>query len=90
VNDRLGDTNKLHEYLMGGIPSWHDLPEIRRVVTLGDPAVGELFMRLAGEHRRSDTAVIDDPVIGATPRARRQPRSGSIGASRSASWSVCR
>lgn len=40
----LGDTNKLHEYLMAGLPVVaSDLPEIRRVVTAGDPPVGELF-----------------------------------------------
>jgi glycosyltransferase involved in cell wall biosynthesis len=40
----LGDTNKLHEYLMAGLPVVaSDLPEIRRVVTEGDPPVGEFF-----------------------------------------------
>jgi glycosyltransferase involved in cell wall biosynthesis len=44
LNSYLGDTNKLFEYLMGGIPvAASDLPEIRRVVTSGDPPVGELF-----------------------------------------------
>jgi glycosyltransferase involved in cell wall biosynthesis len=44
LNHQLGDTNKLHEYLMGGLPVIaSDLPEIRRVVTMGDPPVGELF-----------------------------------------------
>ena len=39
-----GDTNKLFEYLMAGLPVVaSDLPEIRRVVTEGDPSVGELF-----------------------------------------------
>jgi glycosyltransferase involved in cell wall biosynthesis len=63
VNDRLGDTNKLHEYLMGGIPVVaSDLPEIRRVVTLGDPAVGELFDAASPESiAAAITAVIDDP-----------------------------
>jgi glycosyltransferase involved in cell wall biosynthesis len=43
-SDLLGDTNKLHEYLMAGLPVVaSDLPEIRRVVTEGDPPVGELF-----------------------------------------------
>lgn len=44
LNQVLGDTNKLHEYLMGGLPVVaSDLPEIRRVVERGDPPVGELF-----------------------------------------------
>jgi glycosyltransferase involved in cell wall biosynthesis len=43
-SDLLGDTNKLHEYLMAGLPVVaSDLPEIRRVVLDGDPPVGELF-----------------------------------------------
>jgi glycosyltransferase involved in cell wall biosynthesis len=44
VNTYLADTNKLFEYLMGGLPvAASDLPEIRRVVTASDPPVGELF-----------------------------------------------
>lgn len=44
LNHYLGDTNKLHEYLMGGLPVVaSDIPEVRRVVTEGDPHVGELF-----------------------------------------------
>jgi glycosyltransferase involved in cell wall biosynthesis len=44
TNHRLGDTNKLFEYLMAGLPvAASDLPEIRRVVTQGNPPVGELF-----------------------------------------------
>jgi glycosyltransferase involved in cell wall biosynthesis len=44
LNHRLGDTNKLHEYLMAGLPVVaSDLPEIRLVAQQGDPPVGELF-----------------------------------------------
>jgi glycosyltransferase involved in cell wall biosynthesis len=44
LSNFLGDTNKLFEYLMAGLPvAASDLPEIRRVVTKGDPPVGELF-----------------------------------------------
>ena len=44
LNHQLGDTNKLHEYLMGGLPVIaSDLPEIRRIATMGEPHVGELF-----------------------------------------------
>jgi glycosyltransferase involved in cell wall biosynthesis len=43
-NELLGDTNKLHEYLMAGLPvTASDLPEIRRVAAEGSPPVGELF-----------------------------------------------
>jgi glycosyltransferase involved in cell wall biosynthesis len=44
VNLELGDTNKIHDYLMGGLPVVaSDLPEIRRIVESGNPPVGELF-----------------------------------------------
>jgi glycosyltransferase involved in cell wall biosynthesis len=44
LNNYLGDTNKLFEYLMAGIPvAASDLPEIRRVVERGTPPVGEIF-----------------------------------------------
>jgi glycosyltransferase involved in cell wall biosynthesis len=44
LNEVLGDTNKLHEYLMAGLPVVaSDLPEIRAVVEEGDPPVGEVF-----------------------------------------------
>jgi len=40
----LGDTNKLHEYLMAGVPVVGSaFPEVERVVVQGDPAVGETF-----------------------------------------------
>jgi glycogen(starch) synthase len=44
LNHTLGDTNKLHEYLMAGLPVVaSDLPELRHVAEQGDPPVGELF-----------------------------------------------
>ncbi len=44
LNDQLGDTNKLHEYLMAGLPVIaSDLPEIRRIANLSNPPVAELF-----------------------------------------------
>jgi glycosyltransferase involved in cell wall biosynthesis len=62
LNNYLGDTNKLFEYLMAGIPVVaSDLPEIRRIAVQGDPPVGEIFDPLdpasiaAAVHR-----VIDD------------------------------
>jgi glycosyltransferase involved in cell wall biosynthesis len=44
LSNFLGDTNKLFEYLMAGLPvAASDLPEIRVVATQGNPPVGELF-----------------------------------------------
>jgi glycosyltransferase involved in cell wall biosynthesis len=44
TNSRLGDTNKLFEYLMGGLPVvGSNFPEVRRVLREGDPPVGEVF-----------------------------------------------
>jgi glycosyltransferase involved in cell wall biosynthesis len=44
TNLYLGDTNKLHDYLMAGLPlAASDLPEIRRVARQGSPSVGELY-----------------------------------------------
>jgi glycosyltransferase involved in cell wall biosynthesis len=63
LNFYLGDTNKLHEYLMAGLPVVaSDLPEIRRVAREGSPPVGELFdpespQSIAGAVRR----VLADP-----------------------------
>jgi len=44
LGSHTGDTNKLFEYLMAGLPVVaSDLPEIHRVISQGDPPVGELF-----------------------------------------------
>ncbi|HEX5955382.1 MAG TPA: glycosyltransferase [Solirubrobacterales bacterium] len=44
TNSVLGDTNKLYEYLMGGLPvAGSDFPEVRRVLRAGEPPVGEVF-----------------------------------------------
>lgn len=65
INDELGDTNKLHEYLMGGLPVVaSDLPEIRRIVTMTEPSIGELFdpadpASIAAALRR----LLDDPEL---------------------------
>jgi glycosyltransferase involved in cell wall biosynthesis len=43
-SDYTGDTNKLYEYLMAGLPVvTSDLPEMRRVVECGNVHVGEVF-----------------------------------------------
>ena len=66
TSNLLGDTNKLFEYLMAGLPvAASDLPEIRRVVTQGHPPVGELFdpessASIANAIRR----VLSDPAYG--------------------------
>ena len=59
----LGDTNKLFEYLMAGLPvAAADLPEIRRIVEQGDPRVGELFDPFdADSIGAAIRAVLDDP-----------------------------
>ena len=63
LNHTLGDTNKLHEYLMGGLPVVASgLPEIRRVVESGDPHVGELFDPRSSESiAQAIRTVLDDP-----------------------------
>jgi glycosyltransferase involved in cell wall biosynthesis len=44
LDTQTGDTNKLFEYLMAGLPvAASDIPEIRRVLAVGDPPPGELF-----------------------------------------------
>ena len=50
MNHILGDTNKLHEYLMAGLPVvGSNLPEIARVCCEGSPQVGEVFDPRIGE-----------------------------------------
>jgi glycosyltransferase involved in cell wall biosynthesis len=63
LSDALGDTNKLHEYLMGGVPVVaSQLPEMERVVKGGDPAVGEVFDPFSPESiAEAIRTVIDDP-----------------------------
>ncbi len=70
LNHFLGDTNKLFEYLMAGLPVVaSDLPEIRRVVTSGDPPVGELFEPNSPESIASAVRrIVDDPAIYAERR----------------------
>jgi glycosyltransferase involved in cell wall biosynthesis len=70
INHTLGDTNKLHEYLMGGLPViGSDLPEIRRIITMGDPPVGELFDPSVPETiAQALRDVIDDPDLLAVRR----------------------
>jgi glycosyltransferase involved in cell wall biosynthesis len=70
LNHQLGDTNKLHEYLMGGLPVIaSDLPEIRRIVTMGEPAVGELFDPSKPETiARALRDVVADPEVLAARR----------------------
>ncbi len=70
LNHKLGDTNKLHEYLMGGLPVIaSDLPEIRRIVSMGDPPVGELFDPSSpATIARALTGLLADPELLAARR----------------------
>lgn len=70
TNHKLGDTNKLHEYLMAGLPVVaSDLPELRRVLTAGDVPVGELFDPSAPESIAAAVRrVLDDPALYAERR----------------------
>lgn len=74
LNHTLGDTNKLHEYLMGSLPVVaSDLPEIRRIVTMGDPHVGELFDPSdPATIARAVNAVLDDASHAARRREARR------------------
>jgi glycosyltransferase involved in cell wall biosynthesis len=57
-----GDTNKLFEYLMGGLPVVaSDIPEIRRVIAIGDPPPGELFDAESPESIAAAIARVLDP-----------------------------
>jgi glycosyltransferase involved in cell wall biosynthesis len=71
LNHRLGDTNKLHEYLMAGLPVVaSDLPEIRLVVQEGEPPVGELFDPDSPESiARAISKILSDPEQYAQRRA---------------------
>jgi glycosyltransferase involved in cell wall biosynthesis len=71
LNNYLGDTNKIFEYLMAGIPVVaSDLPEIRRVALDGQPRVGEIFDPHSPESIvRAVRDVLDDPKVYEARRA---------------------
>ena len=60
-----GDTNKLFEYLMAGIPvAASDLPEIRRAVSAGSPPVGEFFdVSSPGSIADAVRRILSDPEV---------------------------
>jgi|GEM_PF-2651322 len=63
LNSYLGDTNKLHEYLMAGVPVVaSSFPEVESVARQGEPAVGEVFDPEDPESiAKAIRKVIDDP-----------------------------
>jgi glycosyltransferase involved in cell wall biosynthesis len=66
----LGDTNKLYEYLMAGLPvAASDLPEIARVATDGSPQVGEVFDATSSDSIADAVRrLLDDPEVYAARR----------------------
>jgi glycosyltransferase involved in cell wall biosynthesis len=73
LNSYLGDTNKLFEYLMAGLPAvGSDFPEVARVLRSGDPPVGEVFDP-EDEHSIAAAirAVLGDSYAGRREEARR-------------------
>lgn len=74
LNSYLGDTNKLHEYLMAGVPVVaSEFPEVESVVREGEPEVGETFdPQDSASIARAIRAVVDDPdYAGRRKEARR-------------------
>lgn len=72
-----GDTNKLFEYLMGGLPVVaSDIPEIRRVIAVGDPPPGELFDAESPESIAAAIARVLDPHT--YPLRRRAAREAAL------------
>jgi glycosyltransferase involved in cell wall biosynthesis len=62
MNTYLADTNKLFEYLMGGIPVVaSDLPELRRVIAQGDPPVGAVFNPESANSIAEAVRIVLDP-----------------------------
>ncbi|MDQ3740251.1 MAG: glycosyltransferase [Actinomycetota bacterium] len=75
LNNYLGDTNKIFEYLMAGIPVVaSDLPEIHRVATDGTPRVGEVFDPHSAESvkRAIESVLADDDLLAARRREARR------------------
>ncbi len=72
-NSLYGDTNKLFEYLMAGLPVVaSEIPEVARVVGSGDPPVGELFDPSSSESiAKAIRTVLDDRYGERRQEARR-------------------
>ena len=72
LNSYLGDTNKLFEYMMAGLPAvGSDFPEVARILSSGEPAVGEVF---DPEDDRSIAAAIAAILNGSYERRRQEAR----------------
>ncbi len=73
INSWLGDTNKLFEYLMAGLPVvGSDFPEVRTVLALGEPRVGEVFDPESPESIAAAVATVADGSLDARRREARR------------------
>jgi glycosyltransferase involved in cell wall biosynthesis len=65
LSNSLGDTNKLFEYLMAGLPmAASNLPEISRVAAEGNPPVGEIFDPSSPSSvARAVCRIVDEPEL---------------------------
>ncbi len=69
LNSWLGDTNKLFEYLMAGLPVvGSDFPEIRTVLAQGEPRLGEVFDPESPQSIATAVGAVTDNLLDARRR----------------------